>query len=276
MPPPPCLAIDERDRIVDLVVFVAATDFSENRLEPPENSSDVEAIGRAQLAEQVAHQRLRRVEREAVHRARDVDDEHVLARRNHARAPGGAAAAPSSGRSSPSRPGTAAGPSAMSVAGEPIAEDEVLVAGRRAVVERDGRVRCCSRRTSVLIACDGESSSLDLHARGDADVDVERVASARRLHACRALLTNWFVGRRLGRRLARVARADDGRIDELVHAVRRDEQLGVVELDLDRVLRAGCSRRSSRTRWAGPPRAATRSCPPPWPPRIPCALPRAP
>src|SRR5687767_8387753 len=44
--------------------------------------NDVEGIGRLQLTDQVLQDFLRRIEWETTHRARHIDDEDVLARRN--------------------------------------------------------------------------------------------------------------------------------------------------------------------------------------------------
>ncbi len=47
---------------------------------PPAKRDDVEGIGRTQVRDQAAQQGLRRLNGEAVHRSRDVEDEDVVAR----------------------------------------------------------------------------------------------------------------------------------------------------------------------------------------------------
>jgi hypothetical protein len=67
-----------------MLARVAGTDWGESILLLPENSSTLKVSLGLQAADQAFEHRLGRVERKAVHRARDVDHEDVVARRDRA------------------------------------------------------------------------------------------------------------------------------------------------------------------------------------------------
>ncbi len=120
-------------------------------------------------------------------------------------------------------------------ASQPVAQDEVAVAGQSLRVgERD--LRAQASRADIQLMRRGVEL-LDRHAGRQHAGQVELAARRFALVRVRSLDELVCRAQRLALALFGVARSDDRRVDEFVDAVGRHEQLGVLELDDDRVAR---------------------------------------
>ena len=210
--------------------------------------NDVEGVARAKPADQVAQQRLGGVQRKAVHRARHVDDEHVLARHHVGAGDPRRRLRHQQEEVLVVRPGAAlhqhAGADCR--AGQPVVDDDVAVGVGTVRVQRDPRLVRADPGDSQRMGGrtdTGDRQRCD-HARLQSKGVLRRHARAgERLGDPGLALV--ALGRCCGTALAAgaaisaavVARADDRRKHEAVGALGRHDRLGVAKVDRDLVAR---------------------------------------
>ena len=241
------LAVDEADRAGDVLLGGGQRLRMQQRVATSERN-DVEGVARAQPANQIAQQRLGGVQRKAVHRARHVDDEHVLARHHVGAGHPRRRLRHQQEEVLVVRPGAAlhqhAGADCR--AGEPVVDDDIAVGMCAAGVQHEPRlIRSDARHGDRMRGrADAGNRQRRDHARLQRKGVFRRHAGAgERLGDPRVALV--ALGRCRGRPLAAgtavsaavVARPDDRRKHESVGALGRHEGLGIAQVDRNLVAR---------------------------------------